>query len=284
MWLALHIRDVAARLLAHPRSVHRHTPHPVASPQPHPGWQAFGAGADRFAARGCASLPSTACHRAAITLSRSTSSPIVSSAGTSSPCSLDPQGLTDQEMQAIAQEMNFAETTFVFPSTTPAAVARVRIFTPNRELPFAGHPTVGTTWVLANQHRLPAHAGGGDLALEEGIGRCPSAWRVIPTYRASCGCRTPKRASARLSPTDACWPRRSAWSNRIYCPISRYVVDQPASCFCMSRCGRPRLWIVCKPTCGPCLTTCLPASVPASLSLRPTRAGSSQRVLADVRR
>ncbi|MBV9583126.1 MAG: PhzF family phenazine biosynthesis protein [Chloroflexi bacterium] len=86
---------------------------------------------------------------------------------------LDPEGLTDQEMQAIAQEMNFAETTFVLPSTTAAAAARVRIFTPGRELPFAGHPTVGTTWVLANQHRLPAPSGGGKLALEEGIGLVP---------------------------------------------------------------------------------------------------------------
>src|SRR3954453_3218581 len=68
---------------------------------------------------------------------------------------LDPQGLSDDEMQAIAREMNLAETTFVFPPTTPDAAARVRIFTPGTELPFAGHPTVGTGWVLANQGKLP---------------------------------------------------------------------------------------------------------------------------------
>ncbi len=62
---------------------------------------------------------------------------------------LEPDGLSDGEMQAIAREMNFAETTFVFPSSNSDCVARVRIFTPSTELPFAGHPTVGTAWVLA---------------------------------------------------------------------------------------------------------------------------------------
>jgi trans-2,3-dihydro-3-hydroxyanthranilate isomerase len=84
---------------------------------------------------------------------------------------LDPHGLTDDEMQAIAREMNLSETTFVFPTTQSGAAARVRIFTGSREMPFAGHPTVGTTWVLANQGRLPAEAR--ELALEEGIGLVP---------------------------------------------------------------------------------------------------------------
>ncbi len=74
-------------------------------------------------------------------------------------------------MQAIAREMNFAETTFVFPSALPDAAARVRIFTPSTELPFAGHPTVGTAWVLAHHGRLPANTR--EFALEEGIGRVP---------------------------------------------------------------------------------------------------------------
>jgi trans-2,3-dihydro-3-hydroxyanthranilate isomerase len=57
---------------------------------------------------------------------------------------LEPEGLSDAEMQAIAVEMNLAETTFVFPPTRADCAAHVRIFTPARELPFAGHPTVGT--------------------------------------------------------------------------------------------------------------------------------------------
>jgi trans-2,3-dihydro-3-hydroxyanthranilate isomerase len=84
---------------------------------------------------------------------------------------LEPEGLSDDEMQAIAREMNLSETTFVFPPTRADAAARVRIFTGSRELPFAGHPTVGTTWVLANQGRLPAESS--ELALEEGIGLVP---------------------------------------------------------------------------------------------------------------
>jgi trans-2,3-dihydro-3-hydroxyanthranilate isomerase len=52
-------------------------------------------------------------------------------------------------MQAIAREFNFSETTFVLPPADPSRTARVRIFTPGRELPFAGHPTVGTAHVLA---------------------------------------------------------------------------------------------------------------------------------------
>jgi len=84
---------------------------------------------------------------------------------------LEPGALSDPEMQAIALEMNLAETTFVYPPTRSDCVAQVRIFTPTRELPFAGHPTVGTTWVLAKRGRLPA--GQRDVALEEGIGPVP---------------------------------------------------------------------------------------------------------------
>jgi len=84
---------------------------------------------------------------------------------------LDPDGLSDAEMQSIAVEMNLAETTFVFPPTQPEHAARVRIFTPGRELPFAGHPTVGTAWVLARVGRLPA--GQREAVLEEGIGPVP---------------------------------------------------------------------------------------------------------------
>jgi trans-2,3-dihydro-3-hydroxyanthranilate isomerase len=74
------------------------------------------------------------------------------------------EGLSDDEMQAIAREMNFSETTFVLPPTDPTADARVRIFTPGRELPFAGHPVVGTAFVLARDN------GKTDLRMELGIG------------------------------------------------------------------------------------------------------------------
>jgi len=62
----------------------------------------------------------------------------------------DAEGLTTEEMQRLAREMNLSETTFVLPAQAPAADFKVRIFTPAAELPFAGHPVVGTHWVLAH--------------------------------------------------------------------------------------------------------------------------------------
>ncbi len=58
------------------------------------------------------------------------------------------EGLTDAEMQALAAEMNLSETTFVLPPRDPANDARVRIFNRTAEMPFAGHPNVGTAWAL----------------------------------------------------------------------------------------------------------------------------------------
>jgi trans-2,3-dihydro-3-hydroxyanthranilate isomerase len=61
----------------------------------------------------------------------------------------DARGLTDEQMQAIARDFNLSETTFVLPPDNPQNHARVRIFTPAHEMPFAGHPNVGTGFVLA---------------------------------------------------------------------------------------------------------------------------------------
>jgi trans-2,3-dihydro-3-hydroxyanthranilate isomerase len=83
---------------------------------------------------------------------------------------LDDAGLSTEEMQAIAREFNYSETTFVGPPADPANTARVRIFTPAAELPFAGHPNVGTAYVLAN---LPAYrqaAATGAFRFEEKAG------------------------------------------------------------------------------------------------------------------
>jgi trans-2,3-dihydro-3-hydroxyanthranilate isomerase len=80
----------------------------------------------------------------------------------------DAKGLGDGEMQAIAREMNCSETTFLLPPTRPDCAARVRIFTPAREVPFAGHPTIGTSWVLATERLLPESSL--RFNLEEGIG------------------------------------------------------------------------------------------------------------------
>src|SRR5918911_1760053 len=66
------------------------------------------------------------------------------------------EGLSLAQMQRIAAEFNYAETTFVLPPADPAHLARVRIFARKAGLPFAGHPTVGTALVLAWLGRGPA--------------------------------------------------------------------------------------------------------------------------------
>jgi trans-2,3-dihydro-3-hydroxyanthranilate isomerase len=67
----------------------------------------------------------------------------------------DARGLSDIEMQAIAREFNLSETTFVLPPDNPQHHARVRIFTPAHEMPFAGHPNVGTGFVLGRAMENP---------------------------------------------------------------------------------------------------------------------------------
>lgn len=67
----------------------------------------------------------------------------------------DAQGLSDAQMQALAAEMNYSESTFVLPPTDPANSARVRIFNRTAEMPFAGHPNVGTGFALALLGRAP---------------------------------------------------------------------------------------------------------------------------------
>jgi trans-2,3-dihydro-3-hydroxyanthranilate isomerase len=82
---------------------------------------------------------------------------------------LDAGRLSTAQMQAIASEFNYSETTFVLPPGDAANDAQVRIFTVNREIPFAGHPNVGTAFVLAAQAPKPPVR----LKLEEKAGLVP---------------------------------------------------------------------------------------------------------------
>ena len=86
---------------------------------------------------------------------------------------LDGKGMSDALMQAIAKEFNLSETTFVLPPQNPACDFRVRIFTPANELPMAGHPTVGTTFVLARAGLVRPETGRTTITLEEGVGPIP---------------------------------------------------------------------------------------------------------------
>jgi trans-2,3-dihydro-3-hydroxyanthranilate isomerase len=86
----------------------------------------------------------------------------------------DAQGLSTEQMQSIAAEFNLAETTFVLPPQDAAHTAQVRIFTPKAEMPFAGHPNVGTAFVLASQGESYGRRIEGDkLVFEEKAGLVP---------------------------------------------------------------------------------------------------------------
>lgn len=81
----------------------------------------------------------------------------------------DATGLSAQQMQSIAAEFNLSETTFVLPPERPEHTAKVRIFTPRAELPFAGHPNVGTAFVLARQGQCHGRPISGDILVFEEI-------------------------------------------------------------------------------------------------------------------
>jgi trans-2,3-dihydro-3-hydroxyanthranilate isomerase len=83
----------------------------------------------------------------------------------------DASGIDELTMQKIARELNLSETTFVVPATRAGCAVRVRIFTPTREMTFAGHPTVGTSFVLLDEGIVPA--GTEHFALDEKVGAVP---------------------------------------------------------------------------------------------------------------
>jgi trans-2,3-dihydro-3-hydroxyanthranilate isomerase len=86
---------------------------------------------------------------------------------------LDAIGLSSGQMQAVAVEFNYVETTFVLPPRDPAHTAQVRIFTPDREVPFAGHPNVGTAFILARQMAARGEKVPASFVFEEAAGLVP---------------------------------------------------------------------------------------------------------------
>jgi trans-2,3-dihydro-3-hydroxyanthranilate isomerase len=89
---------------------------------------------------------------------------------------LDANGLSTDLMQRIAFEMHFSETTFILPPDDPMHAAKVRIFAPTVEMRFAGHPTVGSAWVLIEEGLVPN--GAEEFVLEELVG--PVGVRAVP--------------------------------------------------------------------------------------------------------
>jgi trans-2,3-dihydro-3-hydroxyanthranilate isomerase len=103
---------------------------------------------------------------------------------------LDARGLSDEEMQDLARETNLQETTFVFPrdaATEREHGVKVRIFVPNEEIPFAGHPTLGTAMVLRRLHlasQEPSSAQTNDtseITLDLKVGKIPVHFRTEPS-------------------------------------------------------------------------------------------------------
>ena len=91
---------------------------------------------------------------------------------------IDSSGLDGETMQRIAREMNLSETVFVLPPDSPDHSARLRIFTPGAELPFAGHPTVGAAIVLASIGRVTLVGETTPIVFEEGVGPVPVTIRA----------------------------------------------------------------------------------------------------------
>ena len=85
----------------------------------------------------------------------------------------DAQGISSELMQKIAKEFNLSETAFVLPPEEPRHTRRLRIFTPGTELPFAGHPTLGTAHVLASTGAVSLEGDRTEIVFEEGVGPVP---------------------------------------------------------------------------------------------------------------
>jgi trans-2,3-dihydro-3-hydroxyanthranilate isomerase len=85
----------------------------------------------------------------------------------------DGRGLTTPQMAALTREFNYAETVFVLPPDDAKHTRRLRIFTPGMEVPFAGHPTVGTAFVLAAIGEIPLPTAETRVVFEEGVGPIP---------------------------------------------------------------------------------------------------------------
>jgi len=113
----------------------------------------------------------------------------------------DGTGIPDALMQAYARELNFSETTFVLPPRKAGHTHRVRIFTPTKEIPFAGHPNVGTAVVLA----AAGHAG--ELVFDEDVGTV----RITARAEGNRGfAELALERAAEMRPSDIAWARLTA--------------------------------------------------------------------------
>ena len=123
------------------------------------------------------------------------------------PLAVFPQatGLNTQQMQKIAAEFNYSETVFVFPPETPNGDRKLRIFTPGTELPFAGHPTVGTAYLLAAIGEITADTDEFTVIFEEGVGPVPVKIKThnqFPIYTELTAAKLPEFQAASSAISD----------------------------------------------------------------------------------
>lgn len=113
---------------------------------------------------------------------------------------LDAERLTGAQMQAVAAEFNLSETVFVLPATRAPAAKKLRIFTPRTELPFAGHPTVGTAYLLAKLGLVLLDTADAVIVLEEGVGNVPVHVQLGPDGPISTRMSVPRMPEAGPEP------------------------------------------------------------------------------------
>jgi len=144
----------------------------------------------------------------------------------------DARGLTPAQMQAIAAEFNLAETTFVLPPQAAESTAQVRIFTPRSEMPFAGHPNVGTAFVLAQATASAARPAADDtMMFEEKAGIVRMA--LLRSGPDVTGARL--ASPQRLSVGEGIAPEVVAAA----CSIAADDIDMRAHPPCVASCGAP---------------------------------------------
>lgn len=142
-------------------------------------------------------------------------------------------------MPLIARELNLSETVFVLPPANSASAGRLRIFTPGAELPFAGHPTIGTACLLASLGRLPTADASGCVTLEEVAGNVDV--RVQPAAAAGeapfAQLASPQPAEFRASPLD-----REALARMLGIGVED-IPDDPLHGPAAASCGVPFLFV-----------------------------------------
>jgi len=114
----------------------------------------------------------------------------------------DASGIPEKLLQPIAREFNLSETVFVTPPTDGRATKRARIFTPAKELPFAGHPTVGTGFLLADLGLVKTSGDEATIVLEEGVGLVPVRVRSKdgrPVFAELSAAKLPEKGTAPAS-------------------------------------------------------------------------------------